>query len=344
MSVKMAGESKIEDQPEANIIVAADHGRLDLVTTLLEGVIDPNTVDEVGTSALHNAANKGHWHIARLLLEKNASPRIRDGKYAIPVHLAVKAGHQQIVRLLLECDPGISDTKQIDQHKLLRLAAGFGHIDIVQLLLNHGASSLSTDGRKTPLHWAAKKGHADVCELLLKHDKNLDRSLWARPMGPSLEVDAKDMFEETPFTYACQNKHKRTVEIFLRQYSNLYKTYRPQRGNVFHDAIRTGDIEMAGIFLNHGADIEMKDNKGRRAIHVAVSADTMGFVDTSYEMIQLILAHGATVDVKDENGHTPESYTSKPRIRMLLRTSKVSKGESVPVAPQTKAPPPEYKN
>lgn len=64
----MATKSETEeDQLVENIIIAADHGRKDLVTTLLESGADPNTVDEVGTSALHNAAKRGHWHIARLL-------------------------------------------------------------------------------------------------------------------------------------------------------------------------------------------------------------------------------------------------------------------------------------
>jgi ankyrin repeat protein len=75
----MTGNTKndqSQDQAVGNIIIAADHGRLDIVTKLLEGGIDPNTVDEIGTSALHNAAKRGHWHIARLLLEKNALPTL----------------------------------------------------------------------------------------------------------------------------------------------------------------------------------------------------------------------------------------------------------------------------
>lgn len=48
------GKSEITE----TIVVAADHGRLDLVTALLERGEDPNTVNEIGTSALHNAAKE----------------------------------------------------------------------------------------------------------------------------------------------------------------------------------------------------------------------------------------------------------------------------------------------
>ncbi|KAJ5470720.1 hypothetical protein N7530_008077 [Penicillium desertorum] len=180
----MAEKSKSAvDQTPENIIVAADHGRLDLRA--------PNTVDEVGTSALHNAAKGGHWDIARLLLEKNASPRIEDGNRRTPLRLAVKEGHERLVRLFLECDPPTTETKA-EASRHLRVAAAFGFTEIVKLFLDCGAPTLSANGQETALHLAAARGHPDVCDLLLMHDKSLNRSLWARIAGPSLKVYDED--------------------------------------------------------------------------------------------------------------------------------------------------------
>ncbi|KAJ5603251.1 hypothetical protein N7537_006207 [Penicillium hordei] len=342
----MAQKSKSkEPQPPENIIVAADNGRLDLVTALLEGGADPNTVDEIGTSPLHNAAKGGHWHIARLLLEKNASPRIEDGNRATPLRLAVRAGHQEIVRLFLECDPPTRETKESETYRLLRIAAALGHTEIVQLFLDCNTPTLGSNGDQTALHLAAAKGHHAICELLLKHDKALTRTLWDRMTGPSLEVYSKDYAENTPFAYAVEKDHERTVEVFLRSYPELSKTCNGRKELLFHKVIREGKIGMVRIFLNHGTDIELKDNQGCRALRVAISTENMGYVTGATEIIKLLLEHGASVDTKDKDGYTAESYSNNPKTIMILRNHAATqtKGISLPVAPIASAPPPEYK-
>lgn len=331
-------------EPE-DIITAAHYGQLDLVKALLEDGIDPNTVDEIGTSALHNAAKGGHWDIARLLLEKNASPRIEDGNRATPLRLAVRAGHVEIVRLLLECDSPTNETTETKMPSLLRLAAGLGYTEIVQKFLDYNTPTLTSNGTATALHYAAIKGHHDVCELLLKHDKTLNRSLWTQMIGPRLEVYSKDYGGNVPFAYAVEKAHERTVDVFLLSYPELRKTCDGDNQPHFHKAIRRGMVEVVRIFLNHGADTEMKDAEGRRALHVAISAGSLGFVDKITSIIQLLLAHGAVVDAKDKYGRTAESYTGNPKTRMILRNhaSAQSKGDALPKAPLITAPPPEYK-
>jgi ankyrin repeat protein len=327
-----------QDQSVKNIIIAADHGRLDLVTKLLEGGADPNTVDEIGTSALHNAARRGHWDIARLLLEKDASPTLQDGNNSIPLHLAIREGHSQIVRLLLECDPSMCEFMEDGSHPPIYIAATFGNAEIVQNLLDCGAITLAPSGNGTALHLAAIKGHDEVCDILLNHDKGLTRTLWERMTGPSLQVDSKGYSGNTPFAYAVEKNHERTVEVFLRHYPELVKTADRSKWLLFHRCIELRKIDMVRIFLRHGADVEMREDSGRGALHLAVSAENT-------ELIQLMLDHGAVVDAKDKYGYTPEHSTSDPKIRMILRNHANAQSKSTlpPVAPTASAPPPEYK-
>ncbi|OOQ87359.1 hypothetical protein PEBR_17157 [Penicillium brasilianum] len=337
----MTGNPKNDQVPAVeNIIIAADHGRLDVVTKLLESGVDPNTVDEIGTSALHNAAKRGHWHIARLLLEKNASPTLQDGNNSIPLHLAIRAGHKQIVRLLLECDPSMCEFKENEIYSPIRIAAVCGNAEIVQNLLDCSAITLGKSGQWTALHSAALKGHDEICDILLKHDKSLTRTFWERMTGPNLQVDSKLYDGKTPFVHAVEKNHNRTVEVFLRHYPELVKSI---DGNfnkwlLFHRAIELKQIDMVRIFLRYGADLEMRDSYGRGALHLAVAGG-----DT--ELIQLILDHGAVVDAKDKSGFTPETMTGDPKIRMILRNHARAKSKSTlpAVAPVVSAPPPEYK-
>ncbi|KAJ5678706.1 hypothetical protein N7462_006950 [Penicillium macrosclerotiorum] len=306
-------KSSRNDQPEESIIVAAEQGRLDLVTNLLESGADPNTVDDIGTSALHNAAKEGHWHIARLLLEKNASPRILDGHNVTPLHRAIKAGHTQIVRLILDCDPTICESV-VDPTKLLCIAANCGYSEITQILLAYNIPSLDKSPGITALHCAAKYYTG-----------------------------------ATPFLYAFEKRHHRTVEVFLRHYPDLTKAYDQHKVLLFHEAVRTLNIEMTRIFLDNGADIEMENRKGSRPLHVVVTASlnyshySENYLNEIIEMIQFLLARGAAVDVKDKDGYTPEFHARDPKIRMLLRNHEASGGDRKLTLPQTSAPPPEYK-
>lgn len=50
-----------------------------------------------------------------------------------------------------------------------------------------------------PLHLTARKGYHDACEILLKHDKGLTLPVWERLVGPSLQVDSKDLLRIDAF-------------------------------------------------------------------------------------------------------------------------------------------------
>ena len=350
---KMTETSKDETyQMPETIVLAAKIGRLDLVKGLLEKGEDPNTVDEIGASALHNAAREGHWDVARLLLEKNAAPRLLDGDNRTPLQLAVLGGNGQIVGLLLESDRATGEmtdkARKEDLHRSLRIAALRGHLEIVEVLLSNKAPTLSDTGCETALLLAAKKGHHHICEALMKHDMALNRSLWTRLTGPSLAVDGTDYTGNSPLAYAVKNGFEKTVDSFLRFYPNLCGARDGEKSLLFHKAIRAGNIEMTRVFLNNGADVEMKGSYGRRALHEAVSAASIYGTssDKTVEMIKLLIDHGASTTSTNSSGGVPELSTQDPKIRTLLRnyTKAQSKGSSVQseIAQKSSYPPPEY--
>ena len=55
-----------------------------------------------------------------------------------------------------------------DLDSALQYAAGYGHADVVQFLLDRGSSpGMADDGGQTPLHWATFGPHVDVTRVLL---------------------------------------------------------------------------------------------------------------------------------------------------------------------------------
>ncbi len=63
----------------------------------------------------------------------------------------------------------------------LRVAAGAGHLEVVELLLDHGADPNRCEPHLAPwggaLHAAAGKGHREVCEVLVAAGANLDQEV-----------------------------------------------------------------------------------------------------------------------------------------------------------------------
>ncbi|HEY3331560.1 MAG TPA: ankyrin repeat domain-containing protein [Capsulimonadaceae bacterium] len=58
---------------------------------------------------------------------------------------------------------------------------------------------------------------------------------------------------------------------------------------------------IVALLLTHGADVRLKNQQGRTALHVAV-------LFGSIPIVQRLIEHGADINALDREGHTPLSY------------------------------------
>lgn len=155
----------------------------DIVQLLLqhEG-INPNALDQRGSSALHLAAWAGHTEICKFLLNHPtlpADPNTRTAEDETPLHFAAQHGHlTALIELLAHgADPNIVN---IRDETPLDLAAQYGRLQVVQILIRaHNEMLLSLKVTKTPihhtaLHLASRNGHRDIVELLLAAGCNVN--------------------------------------------------------------------------------------------------------------------------------------------------------------------------
>ncbi|KAL9100948.1 MAG: hypothetical protein Q9187_009299, partial [Circinaria calcarea] len=179
------------------LMLAAQSGRVAVISVLLEAGASQDVVDSNGWTALHHACYNGHLEIIRILdhscldrMKQVATLDLEHVQYqdVTCLHLAAYMGHFNVARYLLKNTTfgGINATTK-ENWTPLHLASGCGHFDMVSLLLEKRANCTITEVTcgGTVLHWACFNGHQQIVRLLLKQGADpyqLDRE------GRSAEV------------------------------------------------------------------------------------------------------------------------------------------------------------
>ena len=99
---KLIAHALSTDGASERLLHAAEKGRTEAVTKMLEGSADVNSTDDDGWTALHFAAGEGSPELIELLLKKGlkADTGAKDG--ATPLELAEEEEHEEAVELLRE--------------------------------------------------------------------------------------------------------------------------------------------------------------------------------------------------------------------------------------------------
>ncbi len=132
--------------------------------------------NQMGRSALHEAARGGDARILIRLLAQGLDPEVADNEGRTPLHLAAGNGRTATVAALLGVG-GELEARDHEGRTPLHLAARNGHPAVVKQLLTTGGAVHTTDleGR-TPLASAAANGNLRVVDLLLKSESETNVS------------------------------------------------------------------------------------------------------------------------------------------------------------------------
>lgn len=255
---------------------AAAAGHLAIVGRLLEAGADPNLPEEAIAphgQALYAAATNRHYEIAKTLLQHGAHPNVTVESSGDTLSRVITNDDKQMLELL--CSHGAAqDIDMLAYGNDTRTAAAV-----------FAAAPEKANHPEALANAAAEGNHAFV-ELLLRYQPSLPKRL----VFPSWALRGKAT--------------ALTTRLFQHGYD-------PNRRNwlgiaPLHELAKQGNVEMAGVYLEHGAEIDQRDDDLQsRPIAWAAKAG-------QDDMVDFLLSRGAsTSDSNDPPWATPFAWASK---------------------------------
>jgi len=184
----------------APLLVASDDDQL--VGLLIAAGADHRSGLFGKTTTLHFAARRGNLPLVERLLALNMPVDLPDGSAVTPLSEAIEGQEEAVVSRLLSLGANPNHVMETTWTCVLQ-AAKIGNVNILKLLLQHGADkhSFCRPEKWTALHIASSEGHRLAVKLLL---------------DAGWEVNVRDVTGATPLDLAGDAGHTAIVEILRR--------------------------------------------------------------------------------------------------------------------------------
>uniref|UniRef100_A0A8C7I1S9 Ankyrin 3 n=1 Tax=Oncorhynchus kisutch TaxID=8019 RepID=A0A8C7I1S9_ONCKI len=318
--------------------VAAHCGHYKVAKLIVDKKANPNAKALNGFTPLHIACKKNRAKVMELLLKHGASIQAVTESGLTPIHVAAFMGHDNIVNSLTHhgASPNTTNVVGVTLHSItnvclsngiivfvspqddqtaLHISSRLGKADIVQQLLQRGASAnAATTSGYTPLHLAAREGHEDVAAMLLDQGASLSAStkkgfspLHVAAKYGKMEVaslllqkraapDAAGKSGLTPLHVAAHYDNQRVALLLLDQgaspHASAKNGYTP-----LHIAAKKNQMDIGTTLLEYGADTNAVTRQGISPVHLAAQ-------EGSVDLVSLLLSKNANVNMGNKVTHT----------------------------------------
>lgn len=145
-----------------------------IITELLEAKADVNCLSMGRITPLQCACITGNIDTIRKLLDKKAKIDIETENGETALSIAIEENFKKIALLLLIDNPDEINKPNKEQKTPLCIAAKTGNLNMVKLLVRHGADINFRSPEGTPIQIAKSNRHKDVSELFAQYTLRSD--------------------------------------------------------------------------------------------------------------------------------------------------------------------------
>ncbi len=217
-------------------------------------------------------------------VDPNSITNIQDADGRTPLHWAAYAGRLEMVKLLLEHGADVRSRDKWNQAPLYD-ASRAGHLEVVKYLYKYAAADInatSTEGW-TSLLSAANEGHLVVVKYLYEQ-------------GANINITADGVW--TPLHVAASNGHLEVVEYLYEHADADIHSLDKWNATPLYYASAQGHLEVLKHLHKHGAKTNITANAGWTPLHAASEKGHLG-------VVQYLHDHEAKINVTTNVGWTP---------------------------------------
>ena len=284
-----SGNFRMAHGGSSAIMFAARVGDIDTTRVLLEAGANVNDTAASGVSVLIQAAHSGHEELAIYLLDQGADPNAMDAGYT-PLHAAVLRSEVTLARSLLDHGAIIETTvkhgtpgrrfsadysirSQLIGRDAFWMAAKYGEVEILQILLDAGADPLVVD----------ENGVTSLQVAMGNSGSSLD---WRRDRIGNEELDSED-------------EEQRTLElakILIGEGVDVNAVDNRGR-NAIHHAVLKDFPSVVEFLVSQGAHIDVRNDRDLTPLQLAETVQgipgTNGLRGTRPQVAALLRRLGA---------------------------------------------------
>ena len=320
------------------IFLAIKEGAQNILDILIQSGANIQEIHEKVGSTLHYAVKHGKHEIVKNLVEKGVDVNIKDSQNQTPLLFAVQNGDESLVKLLLDLGAKINGP---GYNEAIFAAIELKSSEILKILVKNGAEVNFKDeiNESTPLHIAVSDHKYEMANILVEAGANVnarneesvtplaqifDEDVWKLKNSSEItkrletdmkiakllidnnaEIDAKNIFDETPLHEACRYNYVEIAKLLLQKGANV--SSRNDRGeSPLLKTILWGHAKIVELLLQNGAEIDATDKDNRTPLNLAVCFKKQ-------EVVKILVDHGADLTIKDHKTYLTPLEIAKNR-------------------------------
>ncbi|XP_077357024.1 ankyrin repeat domain-containing protein 16 [Festucalex cinctus] len=237
---------------------AASMGHLACVSYLLQRGAKVDSLKKADWTPLMMACTRRNLDVIRELIEFSANPLLKNKDGWNAFHIACREGDPLVVRYLLDVTPDVWRSESKTRRTPLHTAAMHGCEEVVGILLercDYTPNDKDSCG-VTPFMDAVRNGHISLARLLLEKHQASPTTADILGVQPVHQVAVTGQEEALRFLV-------RELHVDVNQKATGLQL------TSLHYAAKEGHVSTIKTLLDLGADLHVRDKKGRTALHMA---------------------------------------------------------------------------